>query len=550
MPRRRYIRGSLVLTGLVMLTTACPVWSRLLPDAPAGQPTVQQLFLQQLPPGQTLERYQTFLRNDFALADADADGELTQRDVDLHILMEGVQARKNAIMHVMGYDLDGDGFVIEDEVRRSMTYNLRAQIGAAAVNKVDVSSPLNVNPITRQIDAMVRTIAALDTDKDGKVSLAEGAKYGAAGAERRSVSGQAARVRQLLTIDGVSNGVLTLAMYQAAGEALFRQVDADKDGAVSQQELADYAKRAERVGCEMPAASETARVVLLSNYQTEALSSVTLGSQDSVVHAGRVLIEPGDGPLYVVIASYTPTIWQFSGAVERVERLVMSSALTGPNGGNANQRPLVGATGLPQDKVSFLNKANCLNYFQETPSSGSLQTVAAVRTATGKAPQTVAAKYSVAVFNVPSGAIESVREQKKTPLIIDKTQGTLRVIGDASNMIVQTGPSRAKDDLYRFSPGGVNEIDPKGVVSSVPAARYEVLPQQAGLVQLLASGALKQNGAGEYIVSEKTRFPAGLNGAHSVTFLVMSKVPYPDGDPGHSCVIVEDTGEKKGGCRR
>lgn len=550
MPRRRSIQGSLVLAGLMTLTTASPVLSRRAPDALAGQPNVQQLLLQQLPPGQTLERYQTFLRNDFAIADADADGEITQRDVDLHILMEGVQARRNAISHVMGYDLDGDGFVIEDEVRRSMTYNLRAQISAAAVNKVDASSPLNVNPITRQIDTMVRTIAALDTDKDGKVSLAEGARYGAAGAERRGMSGQSARVQQLLTIDGVSNGVLTLAVYLAAGEALFRQVDADKDGAASQQELADFARRAERVGCEMPAASEKARVVLLSSYQTEALSSVALGSQDSVVHAGRVVIEPGDEPLYVVMASYSPTIWQFSGAVERVERLVMSSALTGPNGANAGQRPLVGATGVAQEKISFLNKANCLNYFQENPSSGSLQTVAAVRTATGKAPQTVAAKYSVAVFNVPSGAIESVREQKKAPLIIEKTQGTLKVIGDASNLIVQSGPSRAKDELYRFSPGGVIEIDPKAVVSSAPASRYEVLPQQAGLVQLLASGALTQNGLGEFIVNEKIRFPAGLNGAHLVTFLVMSKVPYPDGDPGHSCVIVADTGEKKGGCRR
>ena len=76
-------------------------------------------------------------------------------------------------------------------------------------------------------------------------------------------------------------------------------------------------------------------------------------------------------------------------------------------------------------------------------------------------------------------------------------------------MIVQAGPSSAKDEMYRFSPGGVNEIDAKTVVSKVPATRYEVLPQQAGLVQLLASGALKQNSLGEYIVREKIRFPAG-----------------------------------------
>jgi hypothetical protein len=44
--------------------------------------------------------------------------------------------------------------------------------------------------------------------------------------------------------------------------------------------------------------------------------------------------------------------------------------------------------------------------------------------------------------------------------------------------------------------------------------------------------------------------PAGLSGALSVTFLIMKGTPYPDGDPAHSCVIVEETGESRGSnCR-
>jgi hypothetical protein len=117
---------------------------------------------------------------------------------------------------------------------------------------------------------------------------------------------------------------------------LFRQIDTDKDGVVSPQEVTDFHTRAERVGCEMPAASEKAKVVMLSSYDTEALSSVTLGSQDNVIHAGRVVVEPGSEPLYVVIATYSPTVWQFSGAVERVERLVMTSSRSDPNGGEPN----------------------------------------------------------------------------------------------------------------------------------------------------------------------------------------------------------------------
>ena len=104
--------------------------------------------------------------------------------------------------------------------------------------------------------------------------------------------------------------------------------------------------------------------------------------------------------------------------------------------------------------------------------------------------------------------------------------------------------------MLRFFPGGVVDIDPKAVVASVPAVSYEVLPSQAGLVQLLSTGALTQNSSGEYIVRRKIRFPAGLAGAHSVTFLVLKGTPYPDGDPAHSCVIVEETGESKGAACR
>jgi hypothetical protein len=65
-----------------------------------------------------------------------------------------------------------------------------------------------------------------------------------------------------------------------------------------------------------------------------------------------------------------------------------------------------------------------------------------------------------------------------------------------------------------------------------------------------SAGAVTQNGSGEFIVRKKIRFPAGLYGAHSVTFLIMKGTPYPDGDPGHSCVMVEETGESKGAvCR-
>lgn len=540
--------GSSGLVGLVMLASlSSPAQTRTAETNTPPLLTVEQMLLQRMQTGAPPERYLENLRSEFFQADADADGQITQRDIDMHTMMEGIQARSVGISTVMRYDLDGDGFVTEDEIRRGMSYELRSQIGLAAHKKAISPTLFPTDMLTKQINTMVGTIMALDTDRDGKVGVAEAAKYGAQG---RSQNGQAMRARQLLVIDGASKGVVTLGEIQAAGEALFRRIDTDKDGAISQQELTDYRTRAERAGCEMPAASEKAKIVLLSSYQTEALSSVTIGSQDAVVHAGRVNVEPGDMPLYVVIASYSPTIWQFSGAVERIERVVVTSSGNGRNGASPQQAPVAGVTGVPRDRVGFLGKSSCLSYFSENPSSGSLQTAGIVRLSAGKAPDVVATKYSVGAFNIPSGTVDSARESRQKMLVIRKEGGTLNIAGGGGGVVVEAGPSRARDDMFSYWPGGVIEIAPDAVVASAPVSAYEVLPAQAGLVQLLASGAATQNGAGEYVVRRKIRFPPGLNGAHSVTFLIMKGTPYPEGDPGHSCVVVEETGESKGAvCR-
>jgi Ca2+-binding EF-hand superfamily protein len=169
----------------VTLMATTPAWSQ---QGGATQ-TVRQFLLMHIQAGVALERYLESMRTDFVMADADSDGEITQRDVDLHTVMEGVQARRHAINMVMRYDLDGDGLVTEDEIRRSMTYDLRAQIGLATANKLN--QPQLPDAVAKQIDNMVRTIVALDTDKDGKVSLAEAAKYGAPGMQGRGTNGLA-----------------------------------------------------------------------------------------------------------------------------------------------------------------------------------------------------------------------------------------------------------------------------------------------------------------------------------------------------------------------
>jgi Ca2+-binding EF-hand superfamily protein len=449
--------GCIGLAGLVAVTLASPAAVRaqqvvVPPAAEAVVPPGAQLLMSRIQAGLALDRYLELLRNDFFQIDADVDGKITQRDVDFHMLMEGNQSRSSAITFIMRFDLDGDGLVTEDEIRRTMNYDMRMQLAQAAFNNMSRPQLPSMSGPEKQIENTIQSIMALDTDKDGKVSVSEAGKFGMSNPQRRFVqNGQSARAGQAMTLG--SKGEVTLADYQAAGEALFRKIDADNDGAISQQELVDYRRQPSasdnaardaatdaaqkrlrdqgdasrkkvqeeaRAGCMLPPPSPKAKVVLLSAYQTEALSSVTIGYQDVVVHAGRIVVEPGDEPLYVVIPTYAATLWQFSGAVDRIERLAMSSLVTGPNSGDGNQPSLVGATGLPQDRISFLSRSSCFGYFSEMPSSQSVRSVAAVREATGQEPFKVFTAYSALGFSIPSGKVESLDARRSNRLIIEK----------------------------------------------------------------------------------------------------------------------------------
>jgi Ca2+-binding EF-hand superfamily protein len=519
------------------------------PQQEQEQP-VNAFLLGRLQGGATLERYLEALRSEFTRADADNNGKIDAADIETHAAMMAASLRLMHAMQIMGADLNGDGVVTADELRRKFRYDRR---NFASQNRPGAPS------VDEQVEQQVERLMKADLDKDGKITWLEAIEYAKSqpGYARTLETGIGASAHQILEL-APGKPAVTRAEMEAAATAFFRSIDTDHNGTISLDELDVVRKRQQRVtqrdaqlrmqqsvrvACDMPKASESAKVMLLGAYETQSLSSVALGSQDEVTGVGNIVVERGDDPLYIVIATYRPTIWRFYGATERVERVVVMASRTFNDKAAHKQVPLAGVVGLPAERVSFPQRVNCLHYFYTVPSLGSAQAGGALQAALGKAPALIAGKYAVVSFNVPSGKIETVGAAATSGVQIQQNGSTFVVELDGKSVRLVKREGGLERDLERFSPGGVVTIDAKQVVASAKAEPYEVLPEQAGLIQLVKSGALTRNERDEFLINKKIRFPAGLAGAHSVKFLLLRGVPKPDGNPGHSTVISEETGE-------
>jgi hypothetical protein len=137
----------------------------------------------------------------------------------------------------------------------------------------------------------------------------------------------------------------------------------------------------------------------------------------------------------------------------------------------------------------------------------------------GRGPATGAAFHEISRVSVPSLAWRSTRGKSAPMIAYDRSNSATVIEGDPGNLIVLKGQNDLNEELKLFTPGGVTDIDADKVVASQHPERYAVLPQQAGLLQLLETGALSRNGEGDFLIQRKIRLPAELNGGHKLILL-------------------------------
>lgn len=530
------------------------VAARALPPTP--EMSIEAFLSQQvLAPNMTLERFLMQLHLKFHQADADRDGEISAADAVIHAQVARAAMRAMMAMQIMRADFDGDGAVTEDELRVVLRYDRRT------------NEPANNAPGAQTVDAQARELMKADADHDGRITYTEAEAYfDPRPGDMQLIDKMSEIVHQFLKFAPEGKKVATLADVDAGAIAIFRAVDTNGDGTVSDAELkafraqvmpqpqaanaprpapppaardSIFARDVMGIPCPMPKPSDAAKVVLVGSYESEALSTVTIGSQDVAVGVGNITVEPGTEPIYLVVTSYRPTIWRLYGATERIERLVLTTTMTPPVKNLPPDKPVVGAVGVPAERITFLERTRCIAHFMTRPSREAKLAEAEVKIDAGREPSVVAGIYSLSDVTVPSGTVHGATHGKL--LIISK--GTVTINGSDANVIVESDSAAGDIDLERFYPGGVIEIDPRRVVANMPVERYDVLPVRAGLAQLVKAGKLEVKD-GEFLIKQKIRFPAELAGIYAVKFRLLRGVPLPDGDPGDSQVISDETGER------
>ncbi len=258
--------------------------------------------------------------------------------------------------------------------------------------------------------------------------------------------------------------------------------------------------------CELPEAPPDSLMVQLSALQGAALSTATIGSQDVETSTAQVKVAAGRQPLYLVISSATPVIWRFSGAVDRVRRLILSSE-TGVPGRDYDPMPLVGEIGVPEERVFTVRRRGCLHAFDGRDAKEAALAAEFVHHQSGRAVEIQTAAPRVSSFSIPTGPVEAT----ESPVSVRHILGLER-------------PDEAlRYELANSWPDGVTAIRADRVVASRAVEPYRILPGAAGLQQLVKDGTLAQLSSAEFAVRRGFHFPAGIAHGVNADFLLGAK---------------------------
>jgi Ca2+-binding EF-hand superfamily protein len=475
----------------------------------------------------TFEDFFKQLRQEAQRSDYDRNG-LDAQDLAIAEQTEAAQYRAAMVSQLVVLDLDGDGTVTTEEATRATTYQYsrRGEGG-------------NQEALQEQIARSIERVMAMDGNGDGAVTLAEAMT--AARPDQRNR--KAERAESLLALDPDRDGRLTMDELEQLARHAFQGADYDHDGTLSNNELKLLASARElqrqveqAMPCDLPKPAAEDLVAVLGTYAGAWQPTVTVAGQDATTHLAVINIEPGSQPLYLVLNSFYPMIWKFTGATERLSRVV---AIRYHKGDKEPETAGAGIIGLAAAKVTFLPPQSCGRTSYKPDSKEAMLMARVIAHVTGRNPDAMLGAYSPKMIAVPSGT-ETEKVADKDLVIVTGDGNDLVVLGKNSTAkVVQGNGTGRRQEDWLADPATLLTIDPAQVLAPGKVEPYVVLPRQYGLRQLVEEGKLQRTEDGYRIVQPIPRFPTGLAGAHAVAFYLPEGMPMPEGDLGHSEIILE-----------
>lgn len=436
--------------------------------------------------------------------------------------------RRRQVQQYLQYDLNFDGIVTEQEALEYLESQFKQSNGAS---KDDVR-------LEHSKKQVLAGFASLDSNNDRSLNMQEMSVV-AKRDDRRGAYAPDAELNALLQLDPNKDGVLTVAELTELAEKAFSIVDQNGDGQLSQDERKPIRQLFEQerrsmvnVGPQcsgLPKVDAADKIVYLSAYEGKSLSSVSVAGQMEDTDVIPVVIEEGQGMLYIIASSFSPVIWQFSGATSRISKVIAAGNAYKPTGamqGDQNEKIKSGVIGVNKDKISFVDANACalLGNYGTPPDRAVSRVNTVIERHIGRKPDMSLEQYGILTTRV--GA---------------------EVVSYAASSKVASAPDGFDKETWarhiQSMPGGVVTVQKESVVSDVPAEDYLVLPKWAGISKLVGSGALVPIDRGFKIVKPIPYFPTGLHGGYSSYFLLGKGVPMPQGKAGHSCVRSEETGK-------
>ena len=290
--------------------------------------------------------------------------------------------------------------------------------------------------------------------------------------------------------------------------------------------------REQRDACALQPVQAGGEFVVASVGVGETLANVQLSPPNlsTVLH---VDVASGQKPIDVFLIATVETIFDFTGDVDRIRRVVV-----GPNASAVR--------GIAADRVEFPNLHGCMlpyvrgHYGGQQPEER--RTALAVMF--GRAPDREIEAPSADQLSLPDGVVTSKRDEAER------------------NRKRRTGAER---DLYDRHPAGFRELDPATLVAPVKVLLPNPSPAEAGLIQLEQRGDIRPaapdeirrwiDGASQpyrtrlfpnfrltinfdYAVLRPVQLPVGTG----KNFLFLAGVPNPAGNakPDSGCVASMD----------